>query len=135
MFLSLNGSILNENDTININLQQNSTYIIACSSINSKPEVSISIYDTKTNLSISNGNDYVISKSCNGYNLCTVIYQYQLQSSNLLNRESITCKATSLITDIDLVVFTNRLVNSVSSKYNLRITKCYADFTDNIEIL
>ena len=47
LIFSLNGTILNENDTINLYSDQNVTYL-ACSSINSKPEVSLSIYDTKT---------------------------------------------------------------------------------------
>jgi hypothetical protein len=113
--MSLNGKILNESDTINVNSNQNLTYYIACSSINSKPQVNITLYDTNTNRSLQNINNFVSSSSCDSLKLCTSINQYKFQEMDLMNLTSITCRASS-VNSIPLTASIQRNVINSQSK-------------------
>ena len=90
--------LINEQDTIE--LLYNQSYTIACSSVGSKPDVSLSLFDTMTNVSLSNGQNNITTGSCDPNTLlCNQILQIVFSYDNTNNEfdqmTSLTCLAES----------------------------------------
>ena len=101
--LFVNNVPVSESDTIE--LLYNQSYTISCSSVGSKPDVSLSMFDTNTNLSLSNGQNNITTGSCDPNTLlCNQILQivFSYDSTNNLfdQMTSITCLAESKQPDL-----------------------------------
>ena len=86
----------------------NRTYQFACSAINSKPDVSLVLYDTNSMKSLSTGLNSATLDTCDSIlRLCTVILQvnFQFQDNTFDNMTSLTCSANS--SDPDVPSYTN----------------------------
>ena len=88
-----------------IELLYNQSYTIICSSVGSKPDVFLSLFDSNTNLSLSNGQNNITTGSCDPNTLlCNQILQivFSYDSTNNLfdQMTSITCLAESKQPDL-----------------------------------
>ena len=114
MTLFFGGQLIYANQTLNLtkDFSKNTTYVITCASINSKPDVNLAVFDTKTNNSLSNSGNTVSNDQCN-FNLCTKIIQvsFQFQDNSFDSLNSITCSANSLNSSIPLSVSLQRNVS------------------------
>ena len=90
-----------------------SVYQIVCTSVTSKPDVSLSLYDTNTVSSISNSQNSIISNSCDSNNLCTNILQvnFQFLDNSFNEMTSLSCSANSKNVLIPLTQTISRNVN------------------------
>lgn len=72
-------------------------YQILCTSVTSKPDISLSIYDSNTRLSLSNTQNSITSNSCDSNNLCTNILQvnFQFLDNSFNQMTSLSCTAES----------------------------------------
>ena len=105
MEILFNNSIIYENQTISlINDYTNKTYQIVCASINSKPDVSLSLYDKNTLIPLSNSLNSIVENSCSSTNLCKNILQVNLVlEDNRFNAlTSIACSANSSNVNVPL---------------------------------
>ena len=113
--LFFDGQLIYANQTLNLtkDFSKNTTYVISCASINSKPDVNLALFDTKTNNSLSNSGNTVYYDQCNSFNLCTKIIQvsFQFQDNSFDSLNSITCSANSLNSSIPLSVSLQRNVS------------------------
>lgn len=113
MGISLDNDIIQPNDTIYLLNQNNETYRFVCSALNSKPDVVLSLYDTNTNLTLSNGFNNKSSGLCDPNNLCTQVLQvdFQFSDSRFINMTSLSCSAFSTNSQVDLIATTSRNVS------------------------
>ena len=102
------------NDTIFLN-KNNQVNIITCASVNSNPDVSLSIYDTNSMLPISTASNSIIQKSCNN-SLCTNILQvnFQITGNSFDNLTSLTCFVNSTNSQVALTSLTSRAVSFIT---------------------
>lgn len=96
--LFVNNVPITEQETIEI--LYNQSYTLACSSVGSKPDVSLSLFDTMTNVSLSNGQNNITTGSCDPNTLlCNQILQIVFSYDNTNNvfdqMTSLTCLAES----------------------------------------
>ena len=94
----MNNVPITEQDTIE--LLYNQSYTIACSSVGSKPDVSLSLFDTMTNVSLSNGQNNITTGSCDPNTLlCNqilqIVFSYDNTNSVFDQMTSLTCLAES----------------------------------------
>lgn len=107
-----------------INLFTNKIYTINCISRNSKPDVNLSVFDSKTLKPISNLTNSVLRKNCSSSKLCTNILEIYLNINNLQyeNIKSLSCLAQSRDPRVRLGEAINRTINIIdisnqSNKY------------------
>jgi hypothetical protein len=115
--LTVDNQIIDQNNTIIFNYGDQ--YTIICSAVNSKPNVSLSIFDTNNGISLSL-NDQINPVSTNNCDqtsgLCTSIYQVIFQLSDIFNNmTSITCEAESVDSNFPLTVDLVRKVSVIST--------------------
>ena len=103
-----NSSLVNQNQTISLtNDNSKKIYQIICSSIGSRPDVTLSLYDTKTLNQLSNNFNSVIKSSCNNtYNLCNeiLLVNFQFTDDRFNTMTSLSCGTTSKIIGVPLSV-------------------------------
>ena len=115
--LFVNNVLITEQDTIE--LLYNQSYTIACSSIGSKPDVSLSIFEFLNNVPLSNGQNNITTGSCDPNTLlCNQILQIVFSydnTNNVFDRMTrLTCLAESKQPDLyPLSVSISRSVNVV----------------------
>jgi hypothetical protein len=128
--LLLGSQIVYANQTLNLtkDFSKNTTYLITCASINSKPDVNLALFDTKTNNSLSNKGNTLSSVQCNSFNLCTKLIQvsFQFQDNSFDNLNSITCSANSFNSSVPLSVSLQRNVSLtiIGISLNLNLFFC-----------
>ena len=95
--LVVDGKAIQSNETISLVNGPSFTYKIICSSVNSKPDVNLALYDTNSLISLSNGLNNKSSGLCDSNNLCTRVLQvdFQFFDPRLNNMSSLTCAAVS----------------------------------------
>lgn len=110
----LNNRAVNATDSLTlVNNYTNITYRISCVSANSKPDVNLTIYDTATNTSIANRNNFFIYKNCSTpQKLCTNILDvgFQFGDPRFNNIASLTCGAISTDSLVSLSLQISRSV-------------------------
>jgi hypothetical protein len=114
MNIIFNTELTNDSSVLSLtNDGLNRTYQIVCSSIKSRPDVALSIFDSDSLLSLSNGQNTIKQGSCISYNICTQILQinFQLKDNSFNNMKSLTCLANSTDTLIPLVSTISRNVS------------------------
>ena len=87
------------NQTITlVNDLTNTTYPIICAAIYSKPDVSLTLYDTNTLAPLSTNSNSINSKQCQATNVCTNILQVNFRFTNNLfdHMTSVSCSTNSL---------------------------------------
>lgn len=107
------------NESISLIVSNITAYKIACSAVNSKPDVDLSIYDTNTLLPLSNGLNNKSTGFCDANNLCTSVLEvdFQVYDSRFYNMTSLTCATRSKNPQVDLSVSTQRNI-SVKARSN-----------------
>lgn len=106
MVIIFNDSLVSQNQTITLTRDlTNQTYKIICSAVNTKPDVSLSLYDTYSSLPLSNSLNSIKQSSCNSNNLCSGILQvnFQFPDSRFDSMSSLSCTATSIDPNIQLI--------------------------------
>lgn len=126
MSFFFNGAITNESSQLTLsNDGLNRTYSFVCSSVNSRPGVTLSIYDSNSMLSLAKGQINITQSSCLAYNLCTEILQinFQFKDQTFNNMTSVTCSTTSKDNLIPLIstISRNVTVKLVGKKSFLNI--------------
>ena len=117
MVFIINNSIVYPNQTITLNSNLNATYQILCSSVNSKPDVSLIMYDTNRLISLSTSSNSINQKTCSADNRCTNILLVNFQFPNSLFNSSLTsisCSANSTIPNVPLYSVISRNVTVIS---------------------
>jgi hypothetical protein len=113
--LLLGNQSIDANQTLNLtkDFSKNTTYFISCASSNSKPDVNLALFDTKTNNSLSNSGNTLSYDQCDSNNLCTKLIQvsFQFQDNSFDSLNSITCSANSLNSSVPLSVSLQRNVS------------------------
>jgi hypothetical protein len=95
MTLIFNNLLVDPNQTIL--LTKNSTiYTFFCASVNSKPDVNLTLYDSNSLIPLSTPSNSFLENSCNG-SLCTNILRvdFQFTDNSFDNMVSLTCAANS----------------------------------------
>jgi hypothetical protein len=92
-------------ETETIELLYNQSYSITCSSVGSKPDVTLILFDTNTNVSLSNGQNNITSGSCDqNTQLCNqilqIVFSYDSTNNFFDQMTSITCFAESKQPDL-----------------------------------
>ena len=114
LILVINDKQVNANETIIFSYGQQ--YSVVCLAIDSRPDLSLSIYDSTTQISLATNNTNVYSNStCNPTsNLCTGIYEilFDLDNTDHLfdQMTSLTCYGTSTDPNFGLTVSSARNV-------------------------
>jgi hypothetical protein len=113
MTLFFNNLVVESSQTI-ILAKNGSTYTFICSSINSKPDVNLTLYDSDSLISLSTPSNSFLTNSCNG-SICTNILQvnFQLTDNSFDNMVSLTCAANSSNALIPLTAKISRNVTVV----------------------
>ncbi len=114
MTIFFNAELTNSSSVLNLtNDGLNRTFQIVCSSIKSRPDVALSIFDSDSLLSLSNGQNTIKQGMCEAYNICTEILQinFQFQDNSFNNMKSLTCLANSTNTLIPLISTLSRNVS------------------------
>ena len=95
MILFFNNLTVDSNQAIFL-AKNSSTYKFICSSINSKPDVNLTLYDSNSLISLSTPSNSFLTNSCNA-SLCTNILQvnFQFTDNTFDNMVSLTCAANS----------------------------------------
>ena len=95
MTLIYNNVIVNASQTI-ILTKNNQTYTITCASVDSNPDVNLTLFDTNSLISLSTSSNSLLKNSCNS-SLCTNILQvnFQFSDNSFDNMTSLTCAANS----------------------------------------
>jgi len=120
MVFIINNSIVYPNQTITLNSNLNATYPIYCSSIDSKPDVSLIMYDTNRLISLSTSTNSFTQKTCSADNRCRNILLVNFQFPNSLFNSSLTsisCSANSTIPNVPLYSVISRNVTVISKQY------------------
>jgi hypothetical protein len=118
MVFFFNNLLVNSNQTITLFSNVNATYPIICSSINSKPDVSLIMYDTNRLISLSTSSNSITQKTCSADNRCTnVLLVNFLFPNGLFNSSltSISCSADSIIPNVPLNSLISRNVTVISN--------------------
>lgn len=121
MQIFFNSSIVYENQTINlINDYSNRTFQIACASITSKPDVTLSLFDKNSLIPLSTNSNSILQHTCTSLSLCTNVLQINLQFSgnSFNNLTSIGCSANSSNINVPLysVIYRNVSISIMSNK-------------------
>ena len=115
MNIIFNNQVVSSNQTISLtkDLTKNSIYQIICASIDSNPDVNISLYDTNSLISLSTSSNSVLQNSCNQPNLCRNILQvnFQLTDNKFDSMTSLTCAANSSNPQVSLNTSISRNVS------------------------
>ena len=112
MSIIFNNQIVNSNQTISLT-KNATTYQIACVSIDSNPDVNLSLYDTNSLISLSTSSNSVLQNSCNQTNLCRNILQvnFQFTDNKFDSMTSLTCAANSSNPQVSLSTSIKRNVS------------------------
>ena len=113
MVLIFNNQLISSNQTISF-FKNSLNYQFVCSSIDSNPDVNLSLYDTNSLISLATNANSVIQKICNATtNLCRNILQvnFKFNDNSLDNLTSLTCAANSSNSDISLYTYITRKVS------------------------
>lgn len=115
MSIIYNNQIVNANETISLtkDLTKNTTFKIICSSIDSNPDVNLTLYDTNSLIPLSTNSNSFVQNSCNQTNLCRNILQvnFQFTDNKFDSLTSITCAANSSNPQVSLSTSINRNVS------------------------
>jgi len=87
---------------------------MACLAVDAKPDVNLEIYDSLTFESLGNSSNSQLTQSCDSNNLCNVVLQINFAltaGSPFLTTTSITCRATSMMPQVNLDTSIVRSVN------------------------
>lgn len=118
MVMFYNNLPINESQTISLVALPNYVNTIVCASVNSRPDITLTLYDTQSLLPLSTSLNSNNTKSCLQSNVCTnllyVYFQFQNNQFNSLN--SISCSANSTNLNVPLLSVITRNV-TISSKY------------------
>ena len=123
MGIFFNNTLVNETQTIHlVNDFSNQTYPIVCASVNSKPDVSLTLFDQTSLRQLSNNINSVSKNSCTG-NLCTNILQvnFQFTDNSFNNMTSLACSAKSSNPNVPLytAIYRNVIVQLTSNLFIL----------------
>jgi len=117
MSIIYNNQIVNANQTISLtkDLTKNTTYQIICASIDSNPDVNLTLYDTNSLIPLSTNSNSFVQNSCNQTNLCRNILQvnFQFTDNKFDSLTSITCAANSSNPQVSLSTSINRNVSVI----------------------
>jgi len=105
-------TIYNQSNTIVLNAP--GKYQMACLAVDAKPDVNLEIYDSLTFESLGNSSNSQLTQSCDSNNLCNVVLQINFAltaGSPFLTTTSITCRATSMMPQVNLDTSIVRSVN------------------------
>jgi hypothetical protein len=105
------------NQTITLINSNNNVYLITCTSLNSKPDVYLSLFDSNTRLNLANQfNNQTSTGYCDAYNLCTKVLQvnFQFTDPRFSNISSITCQANSNDLAVNLTTSIQRNVTVIN---------------------
>ena len=108
-----NGNVTNQSTVISLtNDASQITYQIVCSAINSKPDISLTLYDSISKRMLSNSQNSITSDTCNSNNICTNILQvnFQFQDNSFNSMTSLSCTANSTNPLIPLISTISRNV-------------------------
>ena len=115
----VNNKIVNENDLIEFKYGQ--IYSLTCTAIDSRPEVSLSLFDTDSlnELTINDPKNFISNSSCDlsTTKLCTSILQVSFYLDQLNNRfdqmKSLTCLTSSKNNDVQMSIRQSRNVSVI----------------------
>ena len=117
MSIIFNKTIVSSNQTILfIKNSAKQTYQVYCSSVNSNPDVNLTLYDTNTLIPLSSEFNYFTQKSCNiSLSLCTNILQvnFQFTDDRFDNMTSFTCTANSSNPEVPLTTSISQNVSVI----------------------
>ena len=124
LVLFLNGRAVGVNDTLALVANDNSTYKIACASINSRPDVELFIYDTGSQVQLSSfsGSRYQKSKTCDDrLGLCSNLLEvsFRFDSNYTLWFNSLSCSAVSTDKFVELVSTITRKVSAYNPSQSI----------------
>jgi hypothetical protein len=111
LVMFLNSSLINSNQTITLTRSNaNQTYQFICSSIGSRPDVSLSLYDTNSSLKISNNLNSIEITTCNINDICRAILQvnFQFIDASFNTMTSISCGTSSKTPSVPLTTSISR---------------------------
>ena len=124
MYIFFNGIQTYSNQTLSFTRDlTNPTYEIVCASLGSKPDVSLSLYDTNSFIQLSNSLNSIIQGSCSSLNLCNQYLQvnFQFTDSRFDSMASLSCSTSSKNPSIQLTQYIQRnttvLKSFTSKKY------------------
>ena len=114
MNIIYNNQLIYSNQTISLaKNSSNLIYQITCSSVNSNPDVNLTLYDTNSLISLSNNLNSVFQKTCNdSIHLCsnTLQVNFQFVDNRFDNMNSLTCAANSANPQVPLIETISRNV-------------------------
>ena len=118
MVLFYNNLPINANQTITLVALPNYVNTIACASVYSRPDITLTLYDTQSLLPLSTSLNSNNTKSCLQSNVCTnILYVYfQFQNNQFNSLNSISCSANSTNPNVPLLSVITRNA-TISSKY------------------
>jgi len=108
----VNNSLIYSNQTLNLTRDNsNKTYQIICASIGSRPDVTLSLYDTNSLLKLENTSNKLRQSSCNSTNnICTELLQvnFKLIDDSFDSMTSLACSTSSKNLNVPLSMFVSR---------------------------
>lgn len=128
-----NNSVVYPNQTIRL-VNSNKTYPIVCSSIGSRPDVTLSLYDTNSLIQLSNNANSIILSTCDTNGVCNEILQvnFKFTDDRFNSMESLSCGTVSKVLSVPLTLSIARntsvtyafqnsqfLIGDVSSRYSI----------------
>jgi hypothetical protein len=118
----VNNVTYNQSDTITFAYPSSNVYQIICFSSNSKPDVTLSLFDSNSSVSLGNSTNSGTTYTCDANQLCNVVYVVNFQmppGSPFVSMTSLTCKATSTVPLVNLDTSISRkvVVNSLCKYY------------------
>ena len=137
MALFINNQPILENETVTF--EYGVDYLILCTAVNSRPDVSLTIYDTDTKLALSQNSIY--NSTCDPTTeICNAFYQILFRlddtNNNFDNMNSFTCFANSKINDLNLTKSIVRKINVIlPTTTEITTTTTTTTTTSNIKIV
>jgi len=114
MNIIFSNQLIYSNQTISLaKNSSNLIYQITCSSVDSNPDVNLTLYDTNSLISLSNNLNSVVLKTCNdSIHLCsnTLQVNFQFVDNRFDNMNSLTCAVNSTNPQVPLIETISRNV-------------------------
>jgi hypothetical protein len=120
--LSVNNVTYNQSDTITFNYPSSTIYQIICFSSNSKPDVTLSLFDSNSSVSLGNSSNSATTYTCDSNQLCNVVYVVNFQmppGSPFVSMTSLTCMASSVVplVNLDTMISRKVFINTISKHF------------------
>jgi hypothetical protein len=117
--LAVNNVTYNSSDVIQLSYPSSTVYQMICYSANSKPDVTLSIYDSNSSLSLGNSSNAASTYTCDTFGLCNVVYVVNFElTPAFLSMTSLSCGAKSVIPEVNLdTVISRRVLINVLCKF------------------